>query len=76
MAAAAGSPWAADEAHGARNEAAVTGAVRPARTFECTVCHCQVRQFGESPGDHFEGHLAGQNGASERQSELAAASVS
>jgi hypothetical protein len=32
--------------------------------------------FEESPGDHFEGHFEGQNAASERQSELATASVS
>jgi hypothetical protein len=30
-----------------------------ARAFECMVCHCQVRQFGASPGDHSEGHFEG-----------------
>jgi hypothetical protein len=36
------------------------------QAFECTVYHCHIRQFDESPGDHLEGHFEGQNGASER----------
>ena len=33
-----------------------------AQSLECTVCHCQIAQFDESPGDHFEGQFEGQNG--------------
>ena len=47
-----------------------------ARIFECMAYHCQLRQSGESPGDHLEGQFEGQNGAGKRQCELAPASVS
>ena len=49
---------------------------RGAQTLECMVGHCEIRLFEELPGDHFEGHFEGQNTASGRQSELAAAGVS
>jgi hypothetical protein len=58
--------------HGAGIRPLLQASCGPAQAFECMVCHCQVRQFGELPGDHFEG----QNGATGRQCELAAASVS
>ena len=47
-----------------------------ARAFECMVYHRQLKQSGESPGDHLEGQFEGQNGAGERQCELAPASGS
>jgi hypothetical protein len=74
--AAQGHRGAADEAHGARNEArCYRHRAARARTFECMVCHCQVRQFDASPGDHFEGQFEGQNGASGCLSKPVAACV-
>ena len=70
---------AADGSRGAVGGAAVPG-LSPllqapcdrARAFECMVYHRQLKQSGESPGDHLEG----QNGAGERQCDLAPASGS
>jgi hypothetical protein len=52
---------------------ALVGSRRPSNVWSITV------RSGSSvshPGDHSEGQFEGQNGASESQSELAAASVS
>jgi len=76
MAGADGSPRAPDEATAPESWPLLQASCGRAQTFECMVCHCQIRQFGELPGDHFGGHFEGQDGASERQSELATASVS
>jgi hypothetical protein len=74
MAAADGSPQGANECT-IRNAGVLQARCR-GQAFECMVGDCRIRQFGESPADHFEGQFEGQNGASGRQCELAAASVS
>lgn len=82
----AGVRWSVTAADGSRG--AVGGAAVPglspllqapcdrARAFECMVYHRQLKQSGESPGDHLEGQFEGQNGAGERLCELAPASGS
>jgi hypothetical protein len=46
------------------------------RAFERRVDDGKIRRFEQLQEDHFEGQFEGQNGASERQSGLAPASVS